>query len=102
MAEKTLEEALKDRIAELEAQVAAQATAAAAPMIAGPEFPRCVYRLGGKPGQIDHPGNEVKVVGTPEALSAAVEDGWSLAPVPVPEAAPEAEAKPEKKSNGKK
>lgn len=83
--------AQQDEIAALRARLDAAATA---PLAAGgAEFPRCVYRRGGKPGQVDHPGNEVATVDGAEALAALLAEGWSLTPL-APEATTEAEAAP--------
>lgn len=44
------------------------------------EFPRIVYRPGGRPGQIDHPGFEAKRVEDSEQCAAALAAGWTLTP----------------------
>jgi hypothetical protein len=70
------------------------------------EFPRVVYRAHkkAKPGQIDHPGQDSKVVNGPAALEAAIAEGWSVEPLPYaypdPDEAPAAKAAPQK--GGKK
>ena len=37
---------------------------------------RIVYRAGGKPGQIDHPGLDARPVYSPEELDEALASGW--------------------------
>lgn len=43
--------------------------------------PCMVYRRGGKPGQVDVPGNDYKIVDTVEAFEAALAEGWQATPV---------------------
>jgi hypothetical protein len=69
-------EAVKARLAAAEA-----ALEAGDPLPMGAEFPQLMYRAGGKPTQIDHPGNETHVVNSPEEREAAIADGWQAKPI---------------------
>lgn len=50
----------------------------------GSEYPRIVYRPGGTPAQVDHPGFEARRIADAAELDRAIGDGWLLLPV-VPE-----------------
>jgi hypothetical protein len=72
------------------------------------EYPRSLYRRGGRPGQVDHPGNDVTQAKDEQDRDAKLAAGWSLMPIPEdvpavdPPAAPEASPAPAAKSPLKK
>lgn len=96
-AQNTTIQQLQEQLADLAARMPARPE----PQVqAGGLFPRSVYRKGGKKGQIDHPGVEIKTVGSQAECDAAVKDGWQVDPLAPDygDAAPE----PEPVKKGKK
>lgn len=90
------EQDLQAEIESLKAQLAAAQSAPDGAPIAA--YPRLVYRAGGKKGQIDVPGNDIKRVETAEEHEVALSEGWEDTPVPHD---PDAEPEPAPKKNGR-
>lgn len=75
--------ALNDRLSALETRVPSPEPEPLAP---GRylEYPKVLYRLGGKPGQVDHPDHEALTVASAADEALAVSEGWKAEMEPVP------------------